>query len=180
MKKKKSIPLDQVIKKKLWHFLTEVEASWAPQIHNQYPQSQALVSSWGHFSIHCILLRSPRKSAKPRPLLLIWRWICFYPARPENTDENQPITNLKPRTYANTTATSKKVKAFTRRLRFCSNLWCKRNDLTTTKQSIFRSVADFANHAKFVFLWPAWVVYGFAVATQGSKPHSHQSLLPDA
>jgi len=43
-------------------------------------------------------------------MLLIWRWICFYPARPENTEENQPITNLKPRTFASTTITSKKVK----------------------------------------------------------------------
>jgi len=43
-------------------------------------------------------------------MLLIWRWICFYPARPENTEENQPITNLKPRAFANTTITSKKLK----------------------------------------------------------------------
>jgi len=33
---------------------------------------------------------------KAIPMLLIWRWICFYPARPENTEENQPIINLKP------------------------------------------------------------------------------------
>jgi len=31
-------------------------------------------------------------------------------------------------------------------------IWCKRNDLTTNKLSIFLSVADFANHAKFVFV----------------------------
>jgi len=54
---------------------------------------------------------------------LIWRWIGFYSARPENTEENQPITNLKPRTFSNTTVTSKKVKDFTRRLHFCSNLY---------------------------------------------------------
>jgi len=48
-------------------------------------------------------------------MLLIWRWICFYPARPENTEENQSITDLKPRTFANTKVTSKKVKDFTRR-----------------------------------------------------------------
>jgi len=59
-----------------------VEASGASQIHNQYLQSQALVSPWSHCSIHCILLRSPRISSKPPPMLLIWRWICFYPARP--------------------------------------------------------------------------------------------------
>jgi len=41
---------------------------------------------------------------------LIWRWICFYPARPENTEENQPITNLKQRTFANFPVTGKKVK----------------------------------------------------------------------
>jgi len=41
-----------------------------------------------------------------------------------------------------------------------------------------RLVADVANHAKFVFSWSAWVVYGFAIATKGSKPHSHQQLLP--
>jgi len=36
-------------------------------------------------------------------MLLIWRWIWFYPARPE-------ITTLKQRTFANTKVTSKKVK----------------------------------------------------------------------
>jgi len=41
----------------------------------------------------------------------------------ENTEENQPITNLKPLTSANTTGTSEKVKVFTRRLLFCSNLY---------------------------------------------------------
>jgi len=56
-----------------------------------------------------------RRSSKPLPMLLIWRCICYYPARPENTEENQPITNLKPRTFANTTVTSKKVEAFTGR-----------------------------------------------------------------
>jgi len=55
-------------------------------------------------------------------MLLTWRWICFYPTRPENTEENQPITYLKPRTFANTTVTSKKVKDLTRRLLFCSNI----------------------------------------------------------
>jgi len=43
-------------------------------------------------------------------MLLIWRWICFYPARPENAEENQSITNLKPRTFANTTVIGKKAK----------------------------------------------------------------------
>ena len=38
----------------------------------------------------------------------------------------------------------------------------------------FLSFADVANHAKFVFSWSAWVVYGFAIATKGSEPHSHQ------
>jgi len=30
-------------------------------------------------------------------------------------------------------------------------------------------VADFSNHVKFVFSWPAWPVYGFALATKGSR-----------
>jgi len=51
-------------------------------------------------------------------MLLIWRWICFYPARSENTEDKQPITNVKPRTFAKTTVTSKKVKDVTRRLFF--------------------------------------------------------------
>jgi len=40
-----------------------------------------------------------------------------------NTEENQLITNLKPRSFANTTVTSIKVKDFIRRLLFCSNLY---------------------------------------------------------
>jgi len=105
----------------MWHRSAQV--GWAPQIHNQHLQSQALVSPWSHFSIYCIQLRSPWTSSKPPPMLLIWRWVYFYPARPENTEENQPTTNLKPRTFANTTVTNKKVKVFTRRLLFCSKLY---------------------------------------------------------
>jgi len=149
------------------------QAGWALQIHNQYLQSQALVSPWSHFSINCTLSRTARRSSKPPPMLLIWRWIYFYPARPDNTEENQPITNLKPPTFANTTVTGKKVKIAPEDYFFAQFVWCKRIYLTTTKLSIFLSVADFANHAKFVFSWPAWVVYGFAIATKGSKPHSH-------
>jgi len=44
------------------------------------------------------------------------------------------------------------------------------------KESYLLSVADFANYAKVVFAWPVWAVYGFAIATKGSKAHSHQSL----
>jgi len=129
---------------------------WAPLFLNP-----ALVSPWSHFSIHCMLLRSRRRSSKSPPMLLIWRWICFYPARAENTEENQPITNLKPRTFANTTVTSKKSWSFHQKIALLLKfIWCKRNDLTTTKLSIFLSVADFTNHAKFVFSWPTWVVYG--------------------
>jgi len=88
-------------------------------------------------------------------MLLVWRWICFYPARPENTEENQPITNLKPRTFANTTVTGKKLKIHQKIAYLLKFIRCKWDYLTTTKLSIFLSVADFANHAKFVFLWPA-------------------------
>ena len=135
----------------------------------------ALISPWGHFSIHFMLLRRPRRSSKPSPMLLVWQWIGVHPARPENTEESHPITNLKPRPFANTTVTSNKVKDFTRKLLFLLKfIWYKRNDVTTNKLSNFLSVADVANQAKFVFSWPAWVVYGFAIATKGSKSHSHQ------
>jgi len=40
---------------------------------------------------------------------------------------------------------------------------------------LWLSVADFASHAK-CFLWPSWVVYGFAITTKRLKPHDHQSL----
>ena len=110
-------------------------------------------------------------------MLLIWRWICFYPGRPENTGENRPITNLKPRKPSQTPHSPvKNLKVFTRRLHFCLKLF----DITTNKLSILLSVADFANHARFVFSWPAWVVCGFPIVAKGSKPHSHQSLLPGA
>jgi len=68
-------------------------------------------------------ITKPQKKLKATHNAFIWRWICFYPARPENTDENQPITNLKPRTFASTSVTSKKVKDFTSTLLFCSNLY---------------------------------------------------------
>ena len=123
---------------------TEEEVSGlTPQIHNQYLQSQALVSTWSHFSIHCI--RSPGRSSKPPPMLLIWRWICFYPTRSENTDENQPIINLKPPTFANTTVTSKKARVFTRTLLFCSDFYDVSWMIEQPNLSIFLSVADFAN-----------------------------------
>ena len=49
-------PLDQVIKKSCDTFQEKwKQAGWAPQIHNQYLQSQVLVSPWSHFSIHCSL-----------------------------------------------------------------------------------------------------------------------------
>jgi len=50
MWRKKSIPLDQVIEKccdtvqQKWK-----QVDWSPHIHNQYFQSQALVSPWSHF-----------------------------------------------------------------------------------------------------------------------------------
>ena len=50
MKKKTSIPLDQVIKKSCGTVQQKwKQANWAPQIHNQYFVSQALVSPWSHF-----------------------------------------------------------------------------------------------------------------------------------
>jgi len=50
------------------------------------------------------------------------------------------------------------------------------SDLTNNVRFLL-SVADFANHDKFVFSWPPWTVYGFAIATKESKSRSHQSRL---
>jgi len=55
-------------------------------------------------------ITKPQKKLKAPPMLLIWRWICFYPARPENTEKNQPITNLKPRTFPTPRSPVKKFK----------------------------------------------------------------------
>ena len=67
-------------------------------------------------------ITKPQKKLKATHNAFIWRWICFYPARPENTGESvyhqYETTNLR-----NTTVASKKVKDFTRRLLFCSNLY---------------------------------------------------------
>jgi len=50
---------------------------------------------------------------------------------------------------------------------------CRRKRLVTSdltdKVHFLLSVADFANHAKFVFSWLVWDVYGFAIATKGSN-----------
>jgi len=68
VKKKTSITLDQAMKKRCdivqrkWK-----QAGWAPQIHNQYLQSQALISPWTHFTIHCILLRAPEEAQSHIP-----------------------------------------------------------------------------------------------------------------
>ena len=62
MKKKTSIPLDQVIKKsgdtvqQKWKQL-----GWASQIHNQYLQSQAVVSPWSHFQFNVYYYKTPKK-----------------------------------------------------------------------------------------------------------------------
>jgi len=104
------------------------------------------------FSMSLYTTTKPPKQVQSHPMLLIWRWICFYPGRPENTGENRPITNLKPRKPSQTPHSPvKNLKVFTRRLHFCLKLF----DITTNKLSILLSVADFANHARFVFSWPA-------------------------
>jgi len=49
------------------------------------------------------------------------------------------------------------------------------------KLRIVLLVAYFANHAKFVFSWPAWAVDGLHLQQKDQdKPYSHQSLLPGA
>ena len=125
MKKKISIPLDQVIKKVVTPSNRSGSKRAEPQNSQSIPpkSSSSLPTKSFFISIHCIPLWSPRTSWKPSPMLLIWRWICFYPPRPENTEENQPITNLKRRTFANTTVTNRNVKDFAIRWALCSNLY---------------------------------------------------------
>ena len=109
VKKKTSIPLDQVIKKSCDTVFNKSGNKRADPPKFTINTSKVITSlPWSYFS---------------PPMLLIWRWICFCPTRPENTDENQPITNLKPRTFANTTVTCKKAEVFTRTLLFCSDLY---------------------------------------------------------
>jgi len=50
--------------------------------------------------------------------------------------------------------------------------------LPTSHVFCCRSVADFANHAKFVFSWPAWAVYRSAISIKRSK--LHQAMLSGA
>ena len=96
-----------------------------------------------------------------------------------NTRDNQPITILKPQLLSNTTVTCEKVKFCTRRMLLLPKFMrCKRNDLTTTLRFQLSVGCRFHHYAIFVISWPAWVVYGFTIATKWSKPHSHQSLLP--
>ena len=80
-----------------------------------------------------------QKKLKATPMLLIWRWICFYPARPENTEENQPITNLKPQTFANTTVTGKKVKDSSEDY-FCPQIYMIQAELSNNHQTKHFSV----------------------------------------
>jgi len=49
-------------------------------------------------------------------------------------------------------------------------MWFTLNNFAN-KLCILLSVADFAKHAKFVFSWTVWVVYGFALATKGKIKH---------
>jgi len=80
--------------------------------------------------------------------------------RPTNTGDNHLITNLKPRISANTTFTTERLKFAPEDCFLPKFVWFTPNDLTN-KQRILLLVKDFANHAKFVFSWPAWAVYGF-------------------
>ena len=82
------------------------------------------------------------------------------------------ITNLKPRISANTTFTTSKLKFAPEDCFLLKFFWFTPNDLTN-KLRILLSVKD---HAKFVFSWPTWAVYGFAIATKGSKPYGRERI----
>ena len=119
----------------------------------------------------------PQKKPKTTPNAVDLGMDLLLSSQAINHRGESAYDQLKPRTFANPTVTSKKVKISSEDCFFAQiymMLAERSNDLTITKLSIFLSVADFANHAKFVFSWPGWVVYGFPIATKGSKPHSHQ------
>jgi len=96
-------------------------------------------------------------------------------SRPKNTDENHLITTLKPRISANTTFTTKKLKCAPEDCFLLKFIWFTHYDLTN-KRRLLLLVKDFANHANFVCSWPAWSIYGFAIATKGSKPSCRESI----
>jgi len=51
----------------------------------------------------------------PQSMLLIWRWICFYPLKPENRGEST-YHQFKTTNLCQHTITNKKVKDFAVRL----------------------------------------------------------------
>ena len=124
VKKKTSIPLDLIIKKSCDTAFNRSGSKRAepPIFTNNTSKVKLYTPHEVSFQFIVCYYEAPKK-LKANPTLVIWQWICFCPTRPENTGENQPITNLKPRTFANTTVTSKKAKVFTRTLLFCLNLY---------------------------------------------------------
>jgi len=109
-------------KKKLWPGSIKAEASGlSPKNSHSIPPKSSSTLPMKSFFNSLYSITKPPKKLKVLPMLLIWRWICVYLAKPENTDENQPITTLKPRAFANTTVTSKEL-SFHQKIAFSSNL----------------------------------------------------------
>jgi len=111
VKKKSSIPLDQVIKKVMTFFnRSGSNRGLSPPNPLSIPPKSSSSLPMKSFFNSLYTITKPQKKLKATPMLLILRWICLCRVRPENTEENQPITNLNPRTFANTTDTGKNVK----------------------------------------------------------------------
>ena len=141
-RKKTEIPQGQLTKTSCDPFQQKwKQAGWALQNRNQYLQSQALVFPRSHFSIHCILLRSARKSSKPPQCC--WSGDGSASIQPGQKTQRRislsPIWNHKPSPTPPSPVKKLKIhQKITFVLKFIS---CKRNYLTTTKLSIFLLVA---------------------------------------
>ena len=75
-----------------------VWAGWAPQIHTQQLQILTLVSPIKSYS-NSLYTTKPSKQAQSHHNVIVLTMDLFLP-RPANNGENQPMTNLKPRSQS--------------------------------------------------------------------------------
>jgi len=96
-----------------------------PWIHNEYHRTQALVFPIRSFSSSLYTtLKTPQTNLKPPTMLLIWRWVCFYPGQQIQVRMDL-ITNESPPAPKSPA----KIEICTRGWLFCSNL-CDLCDLS--------------------------------------------------
>jgi len=122
LRKKASIILVQVMKRKLWHFSTDMRVGGLNPPNLQWipPNSSSNLRDRIIFEF-IVFYHEPPSKLKSTPDI-VDLVMDLIQSKPANTDENQPITNLKPRISANTTVTSKNVKICSRWLHFCSKV----------------------------------------------------------